>query len=228
MGEGAPGFRRIVMPTADLPAMCDFYGETLALPVRCEDESLYVQAGSTELIFNQVKGAEPYFHFAFNIPENRIHSACDWLKRRASVVRWANIGQAVFHFESWNAHAVYFIDPGGNILEFIARHGLRNAAPGPFSERDILYVSEFGWVVEDVGKAIKQVRQGLGLHPFRPAADDFVALGDEHAMVIVVKAGRTWFATDSLPAARFASSAELSLGWVGEVHDDRTSIVSRG
>jgi hypothetical protein len=71
------------------------------------------------------------YHFAFNIPENQIRSAKEWLMPRTVLLKDEQ-GNDYFQHSGWNSEAVYFKDPAGNILEFIARHDLSNAVDGDF------------------------------------------------------------------------------------------------
>ena len=103
-------------------------------------------------------------------------------------MRQAN-GDDEYHFASWNAHACYFRDPAGNILEFIARHNLKNDRPGEFSARDILAASEIGVVVDDVPGLATDVDRQLGLRPFAgTSAADFAALGDDPLPLLGLRA----------------------------------------
>ena len=200
------GYRSIRIQGIELEKTADFYGSTLGLPVRKEGEKVVVSGGSTEIIFEPAKQKSIY-HFAFNIPENKIESALEWTKKRTQVV---NKGREIFHFESWNAHALYFFDPAGNIVEFIARHTLANSTKGSFSIKEVLYASELGMVVEDVPRAVADIDKNLGMKPYKGTSDQFAAIGDEHALLILVKKGRLWFGTDDLPATPFPATAQIT------------------
>jgi catechol-2,3-dioxygenase len=199
------GFRSIRLQAIELEKTANFYGSTLGLPVKRDGKNVVVTAGSTHIVFEPAKQKSVY-HFAFNIPENKIETALEWTKRRTQVV---NMGREIFHFESWNAHAIYFFDPAGNIVEFIARHTLPNASKGAFSVKEVLYASELGMVVDDVPKAVADIDKNLGMKPYRGASGEFAAVGDEHALLIVVKKGRLWFGTDDLPATTFPATAQI-------------------
>src|SRR5690606_37168328 len=115
-----------------------------------ECASLAVKAGSTDLVFMQAPSEfEGGYHFAFNIPENQFAAAKAWISSRVPLLRDEN-GQDEFHSESWNSHSVYFKDAMGNVLEFIARHNLKNAATPDLGGAHFLNVSEIGLPSEDV------------------------------------------------------------------------------
>jgi catechol-2,3-dioxygenase len=104
--------------------------------------------------------------------------------------RAAGFPLEVVDYRHWNAHSIFFLDPAGNVLEYIARHDLKNAADGPFGWTDILYASEIGLVVDDVPRAAEQVASAAALAPYRGASDLFTAMGDEYGLLLVMKRGR--------------------------------------
>ena len=77
-------FRELRLLTARLTEQKEFYTGTLGLPLVDErDRHITIQAGETQLVFTQVvDGSEPYYHFAFNIPENKLAQAKEWLAAR--------------------------------------------------------------------------------------------------------------------------------------------------
>ena len=205
-------FARLRLHTAvDLKAMAAFYRDTLRLPVAAQEQSLLVTAGETTIDFSKVAAREgatdPYYHFAFNIPHNQLDAAKAWLEPRCPLVKLGN-GEHIIHFQHWNAHAFYFLDPAGNILEFIARHTLKNEREGVFSEKNILCASETGVVAPDVVKAADQLCKAAKLDRYRPGDENFTAVGDEHGLFIVVRTGRRWFSSDRA-AEVFESGASV-------------------
>jgi catechol-2,3-dioxygenase len=186
-----------------------FYTEGLELPLDEESAGRFtVQAGETRLTFVEAVEGKPTYHFAFNIPENKLPQAQEWLARRIPVLR--QDGREVFHFEDWNAHAFYFHDPAGNVAEFIARHNLRNGAPGPFTAGDILYASEIGLVVDDVPAEVKALNETLGLQLYRPGSERFAPMGDEHHLLILNHRDRGWW--EDTPSRPYPVLARLSGG----------------
>jgi len=122
----------------------------LGLTVKTSAIELKVQAGETELVFiqsdNDFGGA---YHFAFNIPANQFTEAKNWIASRQPLLRDVE-GKDEFVSKTWTSHSVYFKDAAGNVLEFIARHAMQNAASGIFNESQILNISEIGLPSEDV------------------------------------------------------------------------------
>jgi catechol-2,3-dioxygenase len=207
--EGQPralGIARLRLRTHRLMELRAFYGEKFHFPIRAETrDSITFQAGTTALTFVQSEeDAQPFYHFAFNIPENQLPLAKTWLERRTPLV--LRDGEAVFHFPNWNAHAIYFWDPAGNLGELIARHDLPNARSGAFTTNEILYASEIGLVVEDVPAAVRELKSRLALPTYRAGSQTFEPLGDEHRLLIVVQKGRPW---SHRPSAVFPAAATL-------------------
>ena len=97
----------------------------------------------------------------------------------------------VVDYRHWNAHSVFFLDPAGNVVEYIARHDLKNGDTAPFSWADILYVSEIGLVVDDVAAAAAGDQDDGGASsPYKGGSGEFMAMGDEYGLVLVMKRGR--------------------------------------
>ena len=145
-------------PLGDMKA---FYGKTLDLRILEEKPDRFtVEAGETRITFvgstDTVDGRSPFYHFAFNIPENKILKALEWQKARTPMLpipernRAAGFPPEVVDYSHWNAHSIFFLDPAGNVVEYIARHDLKNADSDAFSWTDILYASEIALVVDDV------------------------------------------------------------------------------
>jgi catechol-2,3-dioxygenase len=186
---------------APLAEMKTFYGKTLDLGVVDErGDRFTVEAGETRITFVRdaqiVDGRPPFYHFAFNIPENKIVQALEWQKARTPLLpipernRAAGFPPEVVDYSHWNAHSVFFLDPAGNVLEYIARHDLKNGDNSPFSWADILYASEIGLVVDDVAEAVDALKNMTALSPYKGGDGNFMAMGDEYGLLLVMKRGR--------------------------------------
>ena len=197
----SPRIRRIEMATsAPLDEMRAFYHQTLGLEVVEESaDRLSICAGQTRLTFTIAtkEAAAPFYHFAFNIPENKIVAARDWQKRRTPLLpippalRDPDFPEDVVNYSHWNAHSVFFFDPAGNVVEYIARHDLDNAAEGDFHTSDILYASEIAFVVDDVVKIADGFRKSAALKNYRAEPGEFFgALGDDLGLILLMKRGR--------------------------------------
>jgi len=185
----------------DLVEARHFYHDILNLPVLEETADLLVlQAGSTRLVFECVVGWQGKYHFAFDVPENQIDEATAWITGKAKLA--TSNGQTIFKSGiGWNANMVYFYDPAGNILEFIARHNQPNASDEPFSERSIIAISEIGLAVVDVERTVKWLCDTLHVTVYDGAgSNSFSAVGNESGLFIVVKQGRIWYPETGIAA----------------------------
>jgi hypothetical protein len=198
--ESAPRILNLELQcAAPLPAMKELYHERLGLTVLEEGpRRLTIAGGATLLTFVQVEGVadEPFYHFAFNIPENKVEAAWKWQNERTALLpiperlRDPNYPDGVVNYSHWNAHSVFFLDPGGNVVEYIGRHDLNNAAPGDFSSQDILYASEIAIIVDDVVSTAAKLADFVGVSQYKGGSELFTALGDEHGLLLVMKRGR--------------------------------------
>lgn len=96
---------------------------------------------------------------------------------------------------------IQFIDPQGNIVEFIARKNLNNASSKSFDALSITNISEIGFALnQDVSLTIDRLSAQFGVTPFGTAGDGkiFQILGDEHGMFILSDTNRAWFPTSKL------------------------------
>jgi catechol-2,3-dioxygenase len=158
--------REVVLPAPDPEALEAFHARAY---------------GSTRLRFE--RGPAVCSHFAVNVPPQRFEEAVAWARERAELV------QGDVPFPDWRARAAYFFDPGGNLVELIARE----RAPG---KELFLEISEIGLPVSDVGAAVEWLEAQLGLPHFSGNRRDFSAVGDDRGLFILVPVGRHWLFTE--------------------------------
>jgi hypothetical protein len=164
-----------------------FYGGDLGLPVEGEE----IVVGETRLRFALEAGGA-FYHFALLVPGDRFDAALDWAQERVEV-----LGD-VFEFENWDAKAVYFHDPAGNIVELIAHRGLQeNGRAGPFAAEELVGFSELG-IVGDPPSLLRQLEaQGLELWSGTVDEPDRLAfVGEKGRTLILAPPGRGWLPTD--------------------------------
>ena len=219
MGDGARIRRLGLRTAAPMDAMAAFYGDTMGLRVeRLRENALLVHAGLTEITFISAlpEDGEPYYHFAFNIPENKITAAHDWQAERTALVPTPEhmldpeYPAGVRHFRNWNAHSVFFRDPAGNILEHIARHTLDNAQSGSFTPKDILYASEIAFTSRDVPATAKVLKERLFLPTYKTGSEQFHAVGDEHGLLLVFALDRIMIG--DVPSRFYPTFASVKAG----------------
>jgi catechol-2,3-dioxygenase len=156
----------VVLPAADPEALAAFHGPAY---------------GASTLRFEP--GPAVCSHFAVNVPPQRFEEAVAWARERVQLV------DDDVPFPAWRARSAYFFDPGGNIVELIARE----RAPG---DELFLEISEVGLPVADVGVAVEWLESELGLPHFSGNRRDFSAVGDDRGLFIVVPVGRPWLFTE--------------------------------
>lgn len=187
-----------LLTSCDLQTMKQFYDEVLELEIqKATDELLSIKAGVSVINFHLSKDSEnPFYHFAFNIPENKISKAREWMVERTELIDSpahlvdSDFPQDVWYYRNWDAHSIYFWDPAGNVLECIARHTLDNAETGEFGGRDMHCVSEIALVVDDVSEYADSLKQQFQLDSYKTSSAEFHAVGDEAGLLLVFRKGR--------------------------------------
>ena len=157
---------KVVLPASDPEALAGFHAQF---------------PSSTDLRFEP--GPAVCSHWALNVAPERFEEAVAYAGQRVELLH------EDVPFPDWRARSAYFYDPGGNIVELIARE----RAPGS----DLfLEVSEVGLPVSDVGAAERFLESELGLPHFSGDRREFSAVGDDRGLLIVVPVGRPWLFTD--------------------------------
>jgi catechol 2,3-dioxygenase-like lactoylglutathione lyase family enzyme len=194
---------RFARVTLDAPArlldeLTAFYGELLGLPVvERSDAGVAVQVGETRLELRSGAG-EPFYHVALLVPGDRWEPALEWAVRTVELLPAVGTSDVVFDFAFWDAHAVYFHDPAGSIVELIAHAGLdERGAGGPFGGAELVGVSEVG-LVGDPAELAAKLRDELGLELWDGDVDGPGALGfvgEKGRTLILAPPSRGWLPT---------------------------------
>jgi catechol 2,3-dioxygenase-like lactoylglutathione lyase family enzyme len=171
----------------ELPA---FYGEVLGLPLA----GAAIRLGETLLRFEpEDDGA--FYHFALLVPGDRFDEALEWTHGRVEL-----LGD-VFDFDFWDARAVYFHDPAGNIVELIAHHELdQNGRSGAFAAAELVGISELG-IVGDPPQLLREL-ETIGLELWDGSVEgknQLAFVGEQGRTLILSPPGRGWLPT-SRPA----------------------------
>src|SRR5215211_3600737 len=193
--------QKLELLVVDLSAQRDFYSNILELPTELTASGLLIKAGSTEILFTQAPSDfDGAYHFAFNIPENQYHPAKKWISTRIPLLKDKS-GKEDFASENWNSDSIYFSDLAGNILEFIARHNLKNTTDRDFDSSQILNVSEIGLPSENVIALANELCTRLGLSVFKQEpSETFTPVGDDHGLLILPVKDRIWMPDSGVPA----------------------------
>ena len=211
-------FQEIKLQTNRLSALHHFYKNVLELPIsKISDSHFTIHTRETRLIFEQTKNtlADPFYHFAFNTPSNKIREAYEWLKERTELLWIEDYKSHIADFRNWNAKSVYFLDPAGNIVEFIARADLNDTVDEPFSSSHVRSVSEIGLVFPE--QTFKQSIEGLlkdyqlAYFAKQPPLESFCAIGDDEGLFIIVPENRSWYPCKDKPAGIFPMEVTFSV-----------------
>lgn len=198
--------RLLILETSQLEELKEFYSQVLDWPPADEEEgSFTLELQNTELEFRRHNGdLQPFYHFAINIPANKIEEAREWLQSRVQLLWLDDFQSNIAEFTNWNARSVYFLDPVGNIVELIARFDLKNKTDEPFSPKQFISVSEIGLVVpkDELQTKSEQVLDDFWLSQFskQPPQESFKAIGDDEGLFILVPEHRNWYPLQDRPA----------------------------
>ena len=165
----------------------DFYASELGLAL----DGGAIVVGETRLRL-RVEDGEAFYHFALLVPGDRFDAALAWADERVEL-----LGD-VFDFDNWDALAVYFHDPAGNIVELIAHHGLEeNGRSGDFAAEELVGLSELG-VVGDPPELLHRLQAtGLELWDGEVVGENRLGfVGEKGRTFILAPPGRGWLPTD--------------------------------
>lgn len=170
-----------------------FYSEVLELDILNESKNFVsFNIGRSNLKFVKRKKLATPYHYAFNIPSNKIKDALEWLKTRVEILTMN--GNEIQDFDSWNAKAVYFYDLDDNIVELIARKNLNYKSTSEFNQKSLLEISEIGIPTINIKKEFTFLNKKLGLSIFDGGFSDFCAIGTETGLFICInKNVKGWY-----------------------------------
>ena len=202
-----------------LDEMRDFYVGELGFELHSlTDDGFAIKVGESVLEMKSYHLQDkPFYHFAINIPTNLFTSAKKWAKSKVELMKEDGVDEV--HFSLSHAHAFYFLDPSGNIVEFISRYAVSPESQSKtFCARESLCISEINLTTDEVGD-IGNTLMGLGL-PVRKDESinegrlNFIGQHEEGSFLLLGPRNRRWFFSD-----RVSESFPLSV-----VIDDQLTI----
>jgi len=208
--------KKLNLQTAYLKTLQEFYSSVLELPIDQPDEKkIDIKIGHGDLIFTETTTGEPFYHYAINIPANKIEEAKAWLSNKVKLLWMEDYKNDIADFVNWHAKSVYFYDPAGNIVELIARFDLQNSVNQTFSSSQFLSLNEVGLVFTDENfeKEITTLEHSYSLSNFdkQPPLPKFRAMGDDEGLFVIVPENRNWYPT-AKPSGIFPLTAEFDNG----------------
>ncbi len=211
--------KEIEIQTDDLKGTEIFYTNVLGFElIKKARNTISFLAGNSILTFLKSSNLNPNYHFAFNIPKNKLNEATTWLNSKVKLLL-NNENEIITDFEDWNATAVYFYDNNNNIIEFITRFDLTSETEKKFDTSSILSISEIGIVANDPMKLASQLMDKNHLNYFEKGkqSENFISLGDDNGLVIIVKNDRKWYPTEKNAEQHFAKVKIFSNGIDSEI-----------
>ncbi len=193
--------RNVTLCAAHPEELRKFYSTIMELPIKdVRQDGFVVQVGLSNLTFERAADSRenPFYHYAIDISNNKLEEAIHWLGDRGVRLNELPNASTSYYSRSWDSTSIYFYDQAGNILEFIARHGLDHAAEakGSFRSTDMLRISEIGLVVPHVPSARDMLRATFSLDPYKEYDDKFSAVGDAHGLLILSEHRRIWLGSN--------------------------------
>ncbi len=192
-----------------------FYRDILRLSViKSENNVTKFSAGTSVLTFHPSHHTSPVYHFAFNIPKNQFNEALQWAASKFQLIQLTASG-IVADFQSWNAKAFYFYDNNHNIVEFIARFDLENDSQQSFDGSSVCSISEVGLVVKEPKTYAAKLMAAYHLALFEKQLpkEDFIAMGNDEGLLIIVSENRIWYPTNTRSAKHWA---KVSISFNGQ------------
>ena len=183
--------------TDDVNNTAIFYNEIMGLKIISSNKyGISFAAGSTKLTFRPSENVKPVYHFAFDIPNNKLQDAFAGMEKNVEILEVIPPNK-IADFYNWNAKSFYFYDNNGNIVEFIARYSLDNSSEKPFNGDSILSVSEIGFVSKNIEKLSDEMcaKYNLSVFSKQPKRDKFIVLGTDTGLFILVDENRDWYPT---------------------------------
>lgn len=206
--------KEIVIQTDDLKGTESFYANILGFElIKKEQNTIAFLAGNSILSFIKSTNLNPKYHFAFNIPKNKLNEAKIWLNSKVNLLL-NDENEIITDFGGWNAKAIYFYDNNNNIVEFISRFDLTNETDEKFDASSILSISEIGIVANDPRKLASQIIEKNHLNYFEKGkqSKNFISLGDDNGLIIIVKNNRKWYPTEQKAEQHVARIKIISKG----------------
>jgi catechol 2,3-dioxygenase-like lactoylglutathione lyase family enzyme len=189
----------LTLLTDDISETEKFYSDRLGIKIFEKSKTtISFTVGTTLLTFIKSTNQNPVYHFAFNIPNNKLDEALSFIENTIGIIT-TNENDKIAHFENWNAKSFYFKDNNGNILELITRFDLDNKSDKGYNNSLIQSVSEIGISVDNVLNECDNniLKYNLNYFAKQKPVETFAALGDDNGLIIFAKNKRSWFPTDN-------------------------------
>ncbi len=201
--NGSVNISKLELLSNNIASQKEFYKKLGFNIIAENNKSFTLKAGISYITFVQTDAVkDPFYHFAFNIARNKIDEAHSLMKAQVELLQ-RTPGEEIIYFPNFNSHSIFFEDSCRNIVEFIARHDLKEDQQTPFSVKDLINVSEIGLVTDDVIATANTLNPLLKVSSYNPAVETFCPIGDVDGLIIIVKKGRLWAVTKDRYGEKF-------------------------
>lgn len=183
---------KIIISTHVLSQMKSFYTDVLQFPSQSVDQGFAVAIGDSILECHEVSDtSEPFYHFAFNIPANQFEAAKTWASERVELTE--EDGQTEVYFDLFDVYSFYFVDPAGNIVEFISRQSGAPVIEGTFSSQMVLGMGEINVTTPDLFDTGQRLLDwGIPTYRQSPISEGLNFLGAESSFLLLGIPDRKW------------------------------------
>ncbi|MFY0783279.1 VOC family protein [Peribacillus simplex] len=192
---------KVTLYSHALNDMRNFYVNELGFELLSHtDDGFEIKAGDSVLEIKKYHLQEkPFYHFAMNIPTNLFTSAKAWAKSKVELTREDEVDEVYFSYS--NAHAFYFSDPSGNIVEFISRYSVSPKSEAEsFSAQNVLCISEINITTNEVRTLGNQlVSFGVPVRKAETISEDGLNFMGEHeagSFLLLGPSKRRWIFSD--------------------------------
>ena len=208
--------KELIINTKNFEKQLTFYNENLEFElIHKTKTSASFQIGESILTFIEKNNATPY-HFAFNIPFNKVNKALNWLKARVTIIPFEN--QEIINFVSWKAKAIYFYDTDYNIVEFIGRKAIYYKSEPEFNSKNVINISEVGIGTNNINEIYSQLNAIKSINIFDGNFEKFCAFGNDEGLFIAVDMSKKeWFPTrDQIYPSDFIIKGDYNLEYTDQ------------
>ncbi len=189
-------FKKVTLYTHKLEEEFMFYSQNLGCKIlKKSDKTFSIQVGWSELCFEK-SDCQHLYHYCFLIPANMLDRALVWMEQKVDIIEIEN-GRKTQNFKDWNANSFYFHDASGNIVEFIARHDLRNESKGEFDISSVIGFNEMGMPTRNILQVNQQLEKELHTKFWKGEFNRFGTNGTQEGLFLLpnYELKEVWFPT---------------------------------
>jgi len=203
--------KKLNLYSHNLEAQKKFYHKQLGFEIKNKSSKHFsIQVGHTLLSFTASEKPHKY-HYCFLIPSNHFETATHWLQNKIPLIV-NDDGITQHQFKSWNAAAIYYYDPDGNVAELIVRYDLKNESTSEFGVDQFLSVNEIGVPTKDISKTHNLLLDKTNSPFWKGNLQRFGTNGTQDGLFLLINntIKKTWFPTEvKTESAPFEATIEV-------------------